>query len=174
MDDVNKIFHYYSLAEVIAFLKNRNFSRFYCNPNASINTNETEEIYVHGVSHHEIPEETVRRMLDVLENLQEYLKKAYDRLLKLNLENDEHFDDNDKKLLSDEPERVFTLSGIEFGIINANTDHPHYTLYKPLCWGHKPKKDTDGFLLTIDAGRMFFDVMFAYEDMCPYAIKAWV
>jgi hypothetical protein len=163
------------LAEVITFLKNRDFSQFYFGTtSAQIVTEETEEIYVYSVSDHGIPDETVKRMLDVLEHLHDYLQKAYDQILQLDLKNDKHFFDYEKKLLPDEPDRVFTLNGIEFGIINANDYHPHAILYKPLCQGHKPKKDTDGFLLSLDTGNMFFEVKFSYEDMRPYAIVAWV
>ena len=175
MSDVSKFFHYHSLAEVITFLKNRDFSQFYFGTtSAQIVTEETEEIYVRSVSDHVIPDETVERMLDVLEHLHEYLQKAYDRVLQLDLKNDKYFYDYEKKMLPNEPERVFTLNGIEFGIINSNDYHPHAILYKPLCWGHKPKKDADGFLLSLDTGNMVFEVKFSYEDMRPYAIVAWL
>ena len=82
----------YTLEDVIFLLENREFSEFRFNSDkgyALIDSEAGEMQIEYKGSDNVIPEETVRRMLDVLENLQEYLKKAYDRLLKLNLENDE-------------------------------------------------------------------------------------
>ena len=169
------LYNYHSLAEVISFLKNRDFSQFYIgSSSAQIVTEETEEIYVYGISDHVIPEKTVLRMLDVLEHLHDYQEKAYEWLIPLDLQNDRYCPDDYKKLLPDEPDKVFGLGGIDFGIIHA--EQPNHTLFKPYCRGHKPKKDTDGFLLTfgIEYYPLCFDVKFAYEGMRPYATEAWI
>ena len=105
---------YYKLDDVIAFLKNRDFSRFifYSNETfAVIEAEETEEILIDGVnaSAHEIPEETVAQVLEVLTHLDDCVKKAYEWIKCLDFKNDKWLHGYASAELTE-----FQLNGISF------------------------------------------------------------
>ena len=80
----------FDLADVISFLKDRDFSLFSFESDgdekyALVFTEEVCEIRIDNVSDNLIPEEKVRQVLEVLEHLDECIKKAYDWIRHLEL-----------------------------------------------------------------------------------------
>ena len=76
----------FKLAEVISFLKNRDYSSFdfrheYTANDALISIKDTGLLFICNVPDNTIPEQTVRLVIEVLEHLDEYLKQAYDKLV---------------------------------------------------------------------------------------------
>ena len=165
---------YYKLDEVISFLKNRDFSRFifYSNETfAVIEAEETEEILIDGVnaSAHEIPEETVTQVLEVLTHLDDCVKKAYAWISRLDFKNDRWMHGYADAELTE-----FRLNGISFE--KTGKGFCPGKRIEGCCLGDTPKKGADGFSIdfNLEHDDVIFTVKFLCEDMRAYAIETWV
>ncbi|MBR3448237.1 MAG: hypothetical protein IKH27_10570 [Oscillospiraceae bacterium] len=174
----------FGLADVISFLKDRDFSPFSFESDgdekhALVFTEEVCEIRIDNVSDNVIPEETVRQVLDVLEHLDEWIQKGYDRIGRLDLKQDKWFPGD--QWFPHELDKIFEVIGVTF----EKTGEKHH-FFKPgdrfegYCLGHDPEKPEDGFVLEfairecIDS-RYFplvFYVKFVCGDMRAYAVEA--
>ncbi len=158
----------YDLAEVIAFLKEGNFSFFDFGSEgeeayAMIDTKEAGVLRIYNVSDNVIPPKTVRQVLDVLEHLYACIRKAHGWLIHLNS------DENKQiawylKWFPQEMDKIYDgLWRIQFGKIR---------------WGHDPNPVTDGFTISFmnDAGwwAWVYDVKFVYGNMLPIAVERWI
>lgn len=79
------LYQHYDLAEVLFYLKDGDYSFFdfirdFSDNDAVVDMKENGTLYICNVSDSIIPDETVRRVIDVLEHWDEYLKQAYDWL----------------------------------------------------------------------------------------------
>ncbi|MBP0974442.1 MAG: hypothetical protein J6P20_00090, partial [Oscillospiraceae bacterium] len=109
----------YTLEDVIFLLENREFSEFGFNTEEgySIIYSDAGEILTeHKGSDKVIPEETVRRMLYVLEHIEECIEKAYDWFSHLDQNGNETLAANLDKLFSQE---IYEVNGIKFGDIKV-------------------------------------------------------
>lgn len=116
----------YTLEDVIFLLENRDFSEFGFNSEEgySIISSDVGEILTeHKGAEKVIPEETVRRMLDVLEHIEEYIEKAYDWIRTLDLKNSKTHHERSVKRLPHQFQGRFWISGINFGDVLSTYDH---------------------------------------------------
>lgn len=178
---------YWDLADVISFLKDRDFSGFFfkCDGDETLAVtyaNEMCELLICNVSDNMIPEEKVRQVIDVLEHLDECIQKAYDWIRRLDLNNDRWFPAD--KWFPHELDKIFEVIGVTF----EKTGEKHHFLkpvnrFEACCLGHDPKKAADGFaiefaikesLLNVNSGYypLTFFVKFVCEDMRAYAVEA--
>ncbi len=158
------------MEDVIAFLQNRDLSHFRFEHGRAC-----MDIYSEGsdpirlcadAPDGTLPEETVSRMLDVLNNLDACIRKAYGWLNNLNI-NDKLFAHLYPKWFPGEMDQIYekelTLYGIRFGKFR---------------WGHDPNPVTDGFTISFmnDAGwwAWVYDVKFVYGNMLPIAVERWI
>ncbi|MBR5722532.1 MAG: hypothetical protein IKX57_02815 [Oscillospiraceae bacterium] len=164
----------YSLEDVIFLLENREFSEFRFNSGkgyALIDSEAGEILIEHKGSDNVIPEETVRRMLDVLEHIEECIEKANDWIINLDQKDDKAFPADQKKWIPDLKE-IFEVKGINFGDLKS-----HFNRFSILVWNqyrcgsHHPKYASDSFSIEFYVDYIFFNVKFDYKDMLPYEIE---
>ena len=167
----------YTLEDVIFLLENKEFSefRFHSNKGYALIDSEAGEIQTeYKGSDKVIPEETVRRMLYVLEHIEECIEKAYDWFSHLDPNGNETLAANLDKLFSQE---IYEVNGIKFGDIKVS-DKWRILKWKQYRRGkHHPKYAADSFSIEFpntDAPFFFFIVKFDYKDMLPYEIEFWI
>ena len=174
----------FDLADVISFLKDRDFSLFSFESDgdekyALVFTEEVCEIRIDNVSDNLIPEEKVRQVLEVLEHLDECIKKAYDWIRRLELKNDRWFPRGE--WFPHELDKIFEVIGVTF----QKTGEEHHFFdprdrFEKCCLGHDPKNPADGFVIEFGFhdhiySRYYplsFFVKFVCEDMRAYAVEA--
>ena len=163
-----------TLEEVISFLQNRDFSEFCFNDGegyALIDSEAGEILTEHKESDKVIPEETVRRMLNVLEHIDEYIENAYNWFINLNLDEDDTLAANLDPQFSQE---IYEVNGINFGDIR---DTSNFLVWKRYRVGrHHPIYPTDSFSIEFQyprSGYFFFIVKFDYKNMLPYELELW-
>ena len=172
----------YDLADVISFLKDRDFSlfKFKSDENIALTyTNETGQLLICNVSDNVIPEEKVRQVIDVLEHLDECIKKAYDWIRRLDLNKNRWFPGD--KWFPHELDKIFEVTSVTF----EKTGEEHHFLnpinrFEEYCLGNDPPKAVDGFSIGFDFKDsiysplypLSFFVKFVCEDMRAYAIEA--
>ncbi len=163
----------YTLEDVKFLLENKDFSEFGFNTEEgySIILSDAGEILTeHKGSDKVIPEETVRRMLYVLEHIEECIEKAYDWIRSLNLK-DELPVWAEKRLPHQFQER-FEVNGINFGDLRLLFEHSSILVWSQYRRGrHHPKYASDSFSIEFDGDSCFFNVKFDYKDMLPYEIE---
>ena len=174
----------WDLADVISFLKDRDFSLFSFETDGSeafakVYINEIRELCIYNVSDHVIPEKTVRQVIDVLEHLDECIQKAYEWIRRLNLKNNRWFPGD--KWYPHELDQIFEVTGLTFE--KTGEEHHFYNpinRFEQLSLGQDPKKAADGFSIGFDFKDsiysplypLSFFVKFICEDMRAYAIEA--
>lgn len=95
-----------------------------------------------------IPEETVKRMLDVLEHTEECIEKANDWIRSLNVKNDRTLAQTlDKsypawlrKKIPDQFQERFMITGLNFGDVSSGYDHFSRLIWSQYRSGFHPKK----------------------------------
>lgn len=170
---------YYDLADVISFLKDRDFSLFIFEKDehfAVVYTDETGEILIENVSDNVIPEETVIQVLDVLEHLDACLAQAYDWLGFWDFETDQWGPAKEwvrewcRESIHDRVKEEFEITGITFAETEGKDrrDQVHKYRLEP-----KQKKVTHGFSMDFTAGYypLEFTLHFSREDMRLYAAE---
>lgn len=164
----------YTLEDVIFLLENREFSEFGFNTEKgySIIYSDAGEILTeHKGSDNAIPEETVRRMLNVLEHIEECIEKAYDRIINPDQKDDKASPANEEKWIPD-LKQIFEINGINFGDISSLLDHCSVLIWSQSRRDHHPKCASDSFSIEFDGDdHFFFNVKFDYRDMLPYEIE---
>ena len=167
----------YTLEDVIFLLENRDFSEFgfISEEGYSIIYSDAGEILTeHKGLDKVIPEETVRRMLYVLEHIEECIEKAYDWF--------SHLDQNGNETVAANPDITFAqyfyeVNGINFGDIKLSNT---WMILKWKQYRHGRqhlKYATDSFSIRFqntDDPYFYFIVKFDYKDMLPYEIEFWI
>ena len=165
----------YTLEDVIFLLENRDFSEFGFNTEEGysiISSDAGEIVTEHKGAEKVIPEETVRRMLDVLEHIEEYIEKAYDWIRTLDLKNGKTHHEWSVKRLPHQFQGKFWISGINFGDVLSTYDRSSFLVWSQYRRGkHHPKYPSDSFSIDIDCEYCFFLIKFDYKDMLPYEIE---
>ena len=169
----------YTLEDVIFLLENRDFSEFGFNSEEgySIILSDAGEILTeYKGSDKVIPEETVRRMLDVLEHIEECIEKANDWIRTLDLKDDRTFAKTlsafERKRIPNQFQEIFDVNGINFGDMGSMYDHSSLLVWNQYHSGRQhPKKASDSFSIELDGDCCFFNVKFDYKDMLPYEIE---
>lgn len=183
----------YTLEDVIFLLENREFSEFRINSDEGYALIDSEvgeiEISIEPKgSDKEIPEETVKRMLDVLEHIEECIEKANDWIRSLNLKNertlaetlDRSYPAWLRKKIPDQFQERFMIDGLNFGDVSSSYDHFSRLIGIQYRSGHHPKKrrvhypikSEDIFSIDFDVNCFFFfHVKFDYKNMLPYEIE---
>ena len=192
----------YTLEDVIFLLENRDFSEFGFNTEEGysiISSDAGEIVTEHKGAEKVIPEETVRRMLDVLEHIEECIEKANDWIRTLHPKDDRTFErtlsEYERERIPHQFQEIFEVSGINFGNVES-----HYDQFSLLVWnqyrcghnpnnrcdyhpkkrcdhrpkkhcGHHPIKNADYFSIDFDVDFGFFLMKFDYKDMLPYAAE---
>ncbi|MBR3042991.1 MAG: hypothetical protein IKI45_00680 [Oscillospiraceae bacterium] len=167
---------YYDLADVISFLKDRDFSLFIFESDekfAVVYTEETGEILIDNVSDNVIPEEKVRKVLD------ECLEQAYDWLGFWDFENDTWCSGEKwvkewcRESIHDRVKKEFEITGISFEETENKDqrDLVHKYRLEP-----KQKKVTYGFSIDFTAGYypLEFTLKYSCEDRRLYAIETYI
>ena len=176
MNAVAPLYQHYDLAEVLFYLKDGDYSFFdfirdFSDNDAVVDMKENGTLYICNVSDSIIPDETVRRVIDVLEHWDEYLKQAYDWLRFWDFTNGELKPSKYKEWLKewshDEFEKIYEVSFVFFGL----EDWP-CSDYKEYCTGSEPKEGADIFSIEFTAGQypLGFNLKFACEDRRLYKI----
>ena len=173
---------YYDLADVISFLKDRDFSLFIFESDekfAVVYTEETGEILIDNVSDYVIPEEKVKKVLDVLEHLDECLEQAYDWLGFWDFENDTWCSGEKwvkewcRESIHDRVKKEFEITGISFEETENKDqrDLVHKYRLEP-----KQKKVTYGFSIDFTAGYypLEFTLKYSCEGRRLYAIETYI
>ena len=146
--------HVYSKKEIVSFLKNRNYENFdFCNGYAYIYSHEADEIIIEAPNG-DIPNNTSECMIEVLNDLDECIRKAQERLERFDLKND--------KIFPHALDKGFEVYGMYFGRLN---------------FGHDPEPSGNGFyisLRTIEYYPCVFTVKFFRNDRHPVAVEEWV
>ena len=163
---------HFNLDEVIFFMKEGDFSFFdfysdYSDKDAVVYMEGTGCLYICNVSDNFIPEKTVIRVIDVLEHLDECLKQAYDTLVHLDF--DCHTWDSKRKCFKEDPQKVFELDDIIFGL----EDWPHCDFIE-YSLGSEPKTEADCFWMNFRCDPWGFAVKFLCEDRRLYSIKPYI
>ena len=158
------------MEDVITFLKNRDLSHFRFQGGKAyldIYSENSDAVKLCAdAPDGTIPEETVSRMLDVLNDPDACIRKAYGWLNNLNV-NDKLFAHLYPKWFPGEMDQIYekelTLYGIRFGKFR---------------WGHDPNPVIDGFTISLmdDHGGWahIYTVKFVYKDMRPIAAERWI
>ena len=164
-------------AEIISFLKARNFSHFIFSEGcAYIYSHEADEIIMEAADN-AVPAEIADRLIDVLELLDECIEEAYEWIRLLDLNSDEWF--YGKKWFPHALEKIFVVYGIRIG--NTGWENEPKKRIEKYCREDHQKKVTEGFSITFmtdyrTAGYypLHFTVKYDSGDMSPYAIEAYV
>ena len=165
------MYEYNSIEDVIALLKNRDLSHFHFADGkafAEFYTEEWDAVEICAdAPDRTIPAETVKRMLDVLNNLDAYIRKAYGWLKNLNT-NDKWLAHKYPQWFPDEMDQIYEkeliLYGLHFGKIRR---------------GHDPNPVADGFMISLmerdcEGWTWVYTVKFVQEDMRPAAVERWI
>ena len=167
----------YTLEDIIFLLENKEFSEFRFNSDkgyALIDSEAGEVMTEHKESDKVIPEETVRRMLHVLEHIEECIEKAHDWFSHLDQHGNETLAANLNKVFS---QGIYEVNGINFGDIKLSNTW-RILKWKHYCHGRQhPKNATDSFSIEFqytDDPYFIFNVKFDYKDMLPYEIEFWI
>ena len=161
---------YHDLADVISFLKDRDFSLFIFESDeefAVVYTKETGEIFIDNVSDNMIPEEKVMMALDVLEHWDECLKQAYDKLGLWYFV--DHKRSPGKDCFTHDPKKVFELDDIIFGL----EDWPHCDYIEKYCLYPETKTEADCFWMNFRCDPLGFVVKFLCDDRRLCSIKPY-
>ena len=138
-----------------------------------IDSEAGEILTEHKGSDKGIPEETVRRMLDVLAHIEECIEKAFDWFSNLDQYGNETVASNPDKTFSREN---YEVNGICFGDIKLS-DTWRILQWKQYRRGrHQPEYAADSFSIAFqntDAPYFTFNVKFDYKDMLPVEIALW-
>ena len=168
---------YFNLDEVIYFMKEGDFSFFDFDSDhgqayAQVLTKEAGWLCIYNVSDNVIPEETARRVLDVLEHWDECLKQAYDWLRFWDFWNQKW--NPEKERSHDSVEKDYEVIALDFGeegwperIVSEYRLEPG------------PKKATDDFSIVFSAGEageypLGFCLKFLCEDRRLYKIETYI
>ena len=164
----------YTLEDVIFLLENRDFSEFGFKRYSIIYSDAGEILTEYKGSDKVIPEETVRRMLDVLEHIEECIEKAYDWIRTLDLKDGKTYDARVQTLIPHLLQEKLEVNGINFGDMSSLYDHCSILEWNQYRSDHHPIEATDVFSIEFDfywGAQFFFIVKFAYKDMFPYEIE---
>ncbi|MBR6718807.1 MAG: hypothetical protein IKI77_10770 [Oscillospiraceae bacterium] len=166
----------YTLEDVMFLLENKEFSGFKFCPGAGyalIDSEAGEILIEYKGSDNVIPDETVRRMLDVLTHIEECIEKAYDWFSHLDQNGNEMLVANpDKKI----PREIYDVNGIRFGDITLSNTWKRMKWKQYRSGSHHPKDAADIFSIIFqntDDPYFIFNVKFDYEDLLPYEIEFW-
>ena len=173
-------FVYFDLAEVIYFMKEGDFSFFdfgsyYGQTFAEVYTNEAGELRIYNVPDNDIPAETVRLVLDVLEHWDECLEQAYNWLRFYSPENDEWNPKKEwppkKKWSRDFIEKESGVSALDFG----EEGWPKRT-FREYRLDPKPKKGSEYFSIDFCLGDfpLGFCMKYLCEDRRLYQIETYI
>ena len=168
----------YTLEDVIFLLENRDFSEFSFpdgEPYSLIYSEAGEVLTEHKGTDKVIRGDTVRRMLYVLEHIEECIEKAHDWICTL---------DSDEKLAATLGKGfskgiskiVYEVNGINFGDMNSVISYRNILLWSQSRSGHHPKYASDSFSIEFQEARtpcFTFNVKFDYRDMLPFEIELW-
>ena len=166
----------YDLAEIIFFLKERDYSLFnfyseYTEEDAVISTKHTGDLNICHVSDNSIPEQTVIQVIDVLEHLDECIEQAYEWLA-FGEWGKEWYKEKESNL--DIVKKRYSVLEICFGL----NDWPEsfYKICEEYCRGPEPQKGADVFSIAFDhrdcdSG---FNVKFLCADRRPYKYMIYV
>ena len=163
----------FDLDEVIFYLKDGDCSFFdfhieYSKNDAVVDIKGAGALYICNLSEDDIPEETVRLVIDVLEHLDEYLEQAYDMLV--------FFDDDSlkwdfgQKHIKYDPKKVFELDEIIFG----SPEFWQYFDFQEYRAVPEPKTAGDVFWLKFRCDPLGYLVEFCCEDRRLYSIKPYI
>ena len=167
----------YTLEDVIFLLENRDFSEFGFNTEEGysiISSDAGEIVTEHKGAEKVIPEETVRRMLDVLEHIEEYIEKAYNWIRTLDLKDGKTYDARVQTLIPHLLQEKLEVNGINFGDMSSLYDHCSILEWNQYRSDYHPIEATDVFSIEFDfywGAHFFFIVKFSYKDMFPYEIE---
>ena len=163
-----------ALEEIISFLNNRDFSEFsfYDGEGFALINSEAGEILIeHKESDNVIPEETVRRMLDVLEHIDAHIENAFNWFSHLDLNEDDTLAANLDQQFSQE---IYEVSSIKFGDFK---DTNSFLVWKRYRIGRQhPIYPRDSFSIEFQyprSGYFYFNVKFDYKKMLPYELELW-
>ena len=161
---------YFNLDEVIFFLKDGEYSFFdfysdYSEKDAVVYMKGTGCLYICNVSDNVIPAETVRRAIDVLEHLDEYLEQAYDKLVLWDWKHPKW--SSEKECFTHDTKKVFELEDIIFGL----EDWPHCDYIEKYCLYPDTKTSADIFFINFRVEDLGFLVKFRCEDRRLCSIK---
>ena len=166
----------FKLAEVISFLKNRDYSSFdfrheYTANDALISIKDTGLLFICNVPDNTIPEQTVIQVIDVLEHLDECIEQAYEWLA-FGEWGKEWYKEKESNL--DIVKKRYRVLEICFGL----NDWPEsfYKICEEYCRGPEPQKGADVFSIAFDhrdcdSG---FNVKFLCADRRPYKYMIYV
>lgn len=142
----------FSAEQIIDFLEKRNFESFcFNNGYAYILSHEADEIFIEAPGN-EISNETANLVIDVLNNLEECINKAYRWLEHIN---------SDEKNYPHSFDKGFEVCGMYFG---------------KYSYGHDPSP-TNGFSIsfsTIEYYPCNFTVKFSPKNLHPFTVEEWV
>ena len=163
----------FDLAEVLFFLKDGDYSFFdfnceYSKNDAAVDIKGAGSLYICNLSEDDIPEETVRLVIDVLEHLDEYLEQAYGTFVHWDF--DHNTWDFKRKCFKEDPKEVFELDEIIFGLPECwqQCDFQEY------CAAPEPKTAGDVFWLKFRCDPLGYLVKFCCEDRRLYSIKPYI
>ena len=163
---------YFDLDEVIFFLKDGDYSFFnfcsdYSDRDAMVYMKGTGCLYICNVSDDDIPEETVRQVIEVLEHLDECLEQAYDKLVLWDWNHHKWGSGNES--FTHDPKEVFELEDIIFGL----KDWPKGE-FQEYCPVPKPKASADCFWMNFRCDPLEFPVQFLCDDRRLCSIKPYI
>ena len=166
----------FDLDEVIYFMKEGDFSFFDFNSDhgqgyAQVLTKEVGWLCIYNVSDNVIPEETVRRVLDVLEHWDECLKQAYDWLRFYDIGMDEWNPANEQWTQDYNIKKEWSSYRVEFG--EKACQEPPDSEFSPRP---QPKAGSDCFFIAFYA--KYFGVDFSMKFLCEdrklYKIETYI
>ena len=166
----------YTLEDVMFLLENKEFSEFKFCPGAGyalIDSEAGEILIEYKGSDNVIPDETVRRMLDVLTHIEECIEKAYDWFSHLDQNGNEMLAANSDNKFSGE---IYDVNGIRFGDVTLSNTWKRMKWKQYRSGSHHPKDAADIFSIIFqntDDPYFIFNVKFDYEDLLPYEIEFW-
>lgn len=140
----------YTLEDVIFLLENRDFSEFGFKRYSIIYSDAGEILTEYKGSDKVIPEETVRRMLDVLEHIEECIEKAYDWIRTLDLKDGKTYDARVQTLIPHLLQEKLEVNGINFGDMSSLYDHCSILEWNQYRSDHHPIEATDVFSIEFD------------------------
>ena len=172
------LYQHYDLAEVLFYLKDGDYSFFdfirdFSDNDAVVDMKENGTLYICNVSDSIIPDETVRRVIDVLEHWDEYLKQAYDWLRFWDFKNEVWNSEKEwyKQWSHDGVEKEFEVMSVDFGEEGwTERTKRKYRL------GPNPKNGSDYFSIDFHAGQyhLGFNLKFLCEDRRLYQIETHI
>ena len=164
---------HFDLEEVIFYLKDGDCSFFdfydeYSKNDAVVDIKGAGSLYICNLSKDDIPEETVRLVIDVLEHLDEYLEQAYGTFVHWDF--DHNTWDFKRKCFKEDPKEVFELDEIIFGLPECwqQCDFQEY------CAAPEPKTAGDVFWLKFRCDPLGYLVKFCCEDRRLYSINPYI